>query len=67
MSRWKERLATLFLVVAVGLSLLPWVYEARPAQANEPLKICDTVDYDLLDCYGEPKDCGCPIIIIGKE
>ncbi|WP_262886184.1 hypothetical protein [Rhodothermus marinus] len=38
MRRWKDRLATLFLVLALGLSLMPWINEARPAKAD--LQIC---------------------------
>jgi len=34
MRRWKDWLATLFLVVAVGLSLLPWVYQPEEAKGD---------------------------------
>ncbi|SHL08555.1 hypothetical protein SAMN04488087_2682 [Rhodothermus profundi] len=34
MRRWKDRLATLFLVVAIGLSLLPWVYQPEEAKGD---------------------------------
>ena len=63
MRRWKDRLATLFLVLALGLSLLPWVYEARPVKAS--LEVCDEYQEEFQECWGHPVNCFCPIIIDG--
>ena len=73
MSRWKERLATLFLVVAVGLSLLPWIDTA--VSEERTATGCPSLDYDwirkeiycnwLIPCYGGPLccfDCGIAIV-----
>ena len=61
MKGWKDRLATLFLVVAVGLSLLPWVYEAQSAKADG--WICYSYDWVEIDCDPPATNCACEIII----
>ncbi len=62
MRRWKDWLATLFLVVAVGLSLLPWMYEARPAAASLPICYNDLNPVEEI-CDIPPLNCFCEIII----
>ncbi len=63
MSRWKDWLATLFLVVAVGLSLLPWVHKPKEVVADPQLRICE-VDWEGTgDCVPPPINCFCPIVI----
>ncbi len=55
MKRWKDRLATLFLVVAVDLSLLPWVYQ--PEEAKGDPRVCKkqlgSID-DVPVCFDMP-------------
>jgi len=66
MRRWKDWLATLFLVVAVGLSLLPWMHKPEEVVADPQLRICSN-DFTIPgDCGGVPVNCFCPIIITPK-
>ncbi len=61
MKRWKDRLATLFLVLALGLSLVPWVYEVQPVEANS--QICYSFDWVEIDCEEPATNCACEIVI----
>ena len=55
MRRWKDRLATLFLVLALGLSLLPWVYEAKSAKGDPYIcKIQMVTVRDQFRCFDMP-------------
>jgi len=63
MERWKDRLATLFLVLALGLSLVPWVYRPDNVVADPPDYIC-WVDWEGDGiCTLPPANCFCDIII----
>ncbi len=62
MKRWKDRLATLFLVLALGLSLLPWVYEVRPAKADPQICYNDLNPVEEI-CDIPPLNCFCEVII----
>ena len=66
MKGWKDRLATLFLVLALGLSLVPWVYRPDNVVADPPDYICSN-DFTIPnDCGGVSVNCFCPIIIKPK-
>jgi hypothetical protein len=53
-------------VVALGLSLVPWVYEARPAKAELAAPCIDGNDMVEPICTGADLNCLCPIIIRPK-
>ncbi len=63
MERWKDRLATLFLVLALDLSLLPWVYRPDNVVADPPDYICWIDRYGDGNCTPPPANCFCEIII----
>ncbi|GEM_PF-6203742 len=63
MRRWKDWLATLFLVVAVGLSLLPWMHKPKEVVADPPDYICWIDRYGDGICTSPPANCFCDIVI----
>lgn len=59
--RMTNLFASLFLVLAVGLALAPWV--GISSDAKEEDQICDTYDYDDHFCHGHPTNCFCEIVV----
>lgn len=59
--RMIDLFATLFLVLAVGLALTPWVGINSDAKKAED--ICDTWDEDTKKCVGYPTNCFCEIVV----
>lgn len=59
--RMIDLFATLFLVLAVGLALAPWVGVSSDAKVED--QICTTYDQEEKDCVGNPTNCFCEIVV----
>ena len=59
--RMIDLFASLFLVLAVGLAVAPWVGISSDAKKAED--ICDTYFEEKKDCGGEPTNCFCEIVV----
>ena len=60
MKQLKNWLASAFLVMALGLSVLPWLPTSEVHARGE---ICDTFDDWDNTCHGHPTNCFCEIVV----
>ncbi len=62
--RMTNLFASLFLILAVGLAVVPWMgIRAEAVKKAEEDQICDTWQEIEKDCCGDPTNCFCEIIV----